>query len=190
MVFIFCRSDGSRVPVGTVQPSLLLPSSSSSSRWFHLQNISSDVLLLSVVGLFAILICMHLTACIRYVSVQCPIVLSMVAVQNSSFRPQFQSRVPHCNFPPICKVSAHYSWCPSRMLGFRKLKHSGNAAKFRVPYARTVAYRHSFFPDVTRMWNALPSDIVTASSLDVFKKEYLCSRPGSEHKHTSVFVYI
>ena len=27
----------------------------------------------------------------------------------------------------------------------------GNAAKFRVPYARTVAYRHSFFPDVTRM---------------------------------------
>ena len=26
-----------------------------------------------------------------------------------------------------------------------------NAAKFRVPYARTVAYRHSFFPDVTRM---------------------------------------
>ena len=31
-----------------------------------------------------------------------------------------------------------------------------NAAKFRVPYARTVAYRHSFFPGVTRMWNALP----------------------------------
>ena len=27
----------------------------------------------------------------------------------------------------------------------------GNATKFRVPYARTVAYRHSFFPDVTRM---------------------------------------
>ena len=46
----------------------------------------------------------------------------------------------------------------------------GNAAKFRVPYARTVAYRHSFFPDVTRMWNALPSDIVRAGSLDVFKK--------------------
>ena len=35
----------------------------------------------------------------------------------------------------------------------------GNAAKFRVPYARTVAYRHSFFPDVTRMWNALPSTL-------------------------------
>ena len=30
-----------------------------------------------------------------------------------------------------------------------------NATKFRVPYARTVAYKHSFFPDVTRMWNAL-----------------------------------
>ena len=45
-----------------------------------------------------------------------------------------------------------------------------NATKFRVPYARTVAYRHSFFPDVTRMWNALPPDVVTAESLDVFKK--------------------
>ena len=46
----------------------------------------------------------------------------------------------------------------------------GNATKFRVPYARTVAYRHSFFPDVSRMWNALPPDVVTAESLDVFKK--------------------
>ena len=45
----------------------------------------------------------------------------------------------------------------------------GNATKFRVPYARTVAYRHSFFPDVTRMWNALPPDVVTAESLDLFK---------------------
>ena len=51
-----------------------------------------------------------------------------------------------------------------------------NAVKFRVPYARTVAYRHSFFPDVTRMWNAFPSDMVTAGSLDVLKKDYICSR--------------
>ena len=65
----------------------------------------------------------------------------------------------------------------------------GNAAKFRVSFARTVAYRHGFFPDVTRMWNALPSDMVTAGSLDVLKKDYLCSRSESEHKHTSVFVY-
>ncbi len=66
----------------------------------------------------------------------------------------------------------------------------GNATKLRVPYARTVAYRHSFFPDVTRMWNALPPDVVTAESIDVLKKDYLCSRSGSEPKHTSGFVYI
>ena len=46
----------------------------------------------------------------------------------------------------------------------------GNATKFRVPYARIVAYKHSFFPDVTQMWNALPPDVVTAESLDVLKK--------------------
>ncbi len=65
-----------------------------------------------------------------------------------------------------------------------------NATKFRVPYARTVAYKHSFFPDVTRIWNALPPDVVTAESLDVLKKDYLCSWSGSEPKHTSDFVYI
>ena len=66
----------------------------------------------------------------------------------------------------------------------------GNATKFRVPYARTVAYGHSFFLDVTRMWNALSPDVLTAESIDVFKKDYLCSRSGSESKHTSDFVYI
>ncbi len=49
----------------------------------------------------------------------------------------------------------------------------GNATKCRVPYRRTVAYRHCFFPDVTRMWNALHPDVMTADSLDVFKKDYI-----------------
>ena len=40
------------------------------------------------------------------------------------------------------------------------LQTKDNAVKFRVPYALTVAYRHSFFPYVTRMWNAFPSDMV------------------------------
>ena len=49
----------------------------------------------------------------------------------------------------------------------------GNAVKFRVPNARTVAYRHSFFLDATRMLNALPPDMVTTDSLDVFKTDSL-----------------
>ena len=45
----------------------------------------------------------------------------------------------------------------------------GNSDKFRVPYARTVSSKHSFFPDVTRLWNNLPETVVSASSLDCFK---------------------
>ena len=66
----------------------------------------------------------------------------------------------------------------------------GNAAKFRVPYARTVAYRHSFFPDVTRMWNALPSDIVTAGSIDLLKKKTISARDQGPCKNTHLSLYI
>ena len=42
-------------------------------------------------------------------------------------------------------------------------------ATFRVPYARTLAYQRSFFPDSTRLWNGLLSDVIAAESLDTFK---------------------
>ena len=45
MDFIFRRSDGSHVSVDTVDPSLLRYSSFSSPRWYHLQSLSSDVVL-------------------------------------------------------------------------------------------------------------------------------------------------
>ena len=65
----------------------------------------------------------------------------------------------------------------------------GNAAKFRVPYARTVAYMHSSFPDVTRMWNALLSDMVTACSK---KTIYAHGQSPSinTHHYSSSFVLV
>ena len=47
MDFIFRRSDGYRVSVDTVHPSLLRSSSFSYPRWYHLQRLSSDVFLVS-----------------------------------------------------------------------------------------------------------------------------------------------
>ena len=47
MDFIFRRSDGSRISVDTVHPSLLRSSSFSSPRWYHLQRLSSGVFLVS-----------------------------------------------------------------------------------------------------------------------------------------------
>ena len=66
----------------------------------------------------------------------------------------------------------------------------GNAAKFRVPYARTVAYRHSFFSVVTRMWNALPSDMVTAGSLDMCSKKTISAHGQSPSINTHLSLYI
>ena len=47
MDFILRRSDGSHVSVDTVHPSLLRSSSFSSPGWYHLQSLSSDVVLVS-----------------------------------------------------------------------------------------------------------------------------------------------
>ena len=45
--FVFRYSDGSHVSVDTIHPSLLPSTSHSSPRWYHLQNLSSDVVLVS-----------------------------------------------------------------------------------------------------------------------------------------------
>ena len=45
----------------------------------------------------------------------------------------------------------------------------GSSDKFRVPFARTLSRKHSFVPDVTRLWNALPDNVTSAPSLDAFK---------------------
>ena len=47
MDFIFRRSDGSHVSVDTVHPSLIRSSSLSSHRWYHLQSLSSDIVVVS-----------------------------------------------------------------------------------------------------------------------------------------------
>ena len=40
----------------------------------------------------------------------------------------------------------------------------GNNITFLVPYARTLMYQKAFFPDTIRIWNSLPSEVVTAPS--------------------------
>ena len=41
--------------------------------------------------------------------------------------------------------------------------------EFRVPYARTISFQNSFFPDGVRIWNSLPRDVTTADNLEKFK---------------------
>ena len=47
---------------------------------------------------------------------------------------------------------------------------NSTTSQFRVPYARTVGYQRSFFPDSSRLWNDLPRDVVEAESIETFKE--------------------
>ena len=48
----------------------------------------------------------------------------------------------------------------STVLGTLTNHHS---EPFQVPYARTDAYRHSFFPETIRDWNALPASTLSSA---------------------------
>ena len=47
----------------------------------------------------------------------------------------------------------------------------GNNIIFLVPYARTLIYQKSFFPDGICIWNSLPSEAVKAPSIVCFKSQ-------------------
>ena len=47
--------------------------------------------------------------------------------------------------------------------------HRGHQYRFRQQHCRIQTYQHSFFPSSVRLWNSLPSSVVSAPSLEVFK---------------------
>ena len=45
----------------------------------------------------------------------------------------------------------------------------GHDTRFLLPYSRIQSHQQSFFPSVFRLWNELPTAVVTASTLEGFK---------------------
>ena len=45
----------------------------------------------------------------------------------------------------------------------------GHPLRYLQPPTKIDAYKYSFFPSAIRIWNSLPSDIVKAKTLDLFK---------------------
>ena len=45
----------------------------------------------------------------------------------------------------------------------------GHPLRYLQPPTKTDAYKYSFFPSAIRIWNSLPSDIVKAETLALFK---------------------
>jgi hypothetical protein len=52
----------------------------------------------------------------------------------------------------------------------------GHTNRFMVPYAMTLIYKQSFFPDGIRIWNSLPQRAIDSTSLDMFRQEVLACR--------------
>ena len=50
------------------------------------------------------------------------------------------------------------------------LSTRGNSMRYLQPFCRTDAYRCSFFPSGIRLWNQLPECVVTAPTLETFKR--------------------
>jgi hypothetical protein len=46
----------------------------------------------------------------------------------------------------------------------------GHMYRYKIPFARTLIYQRSFFPDTIRIWNNLPAQIVEQSSLESFRQ--------------------
>ncbi len=64
-------------------------------------------------------------------------------------------------------VAVPASYLPTPAL-VRSTRNSNNH-KFLQPHCRVNVYLHSFFPRTIPFWNALPSTVVSAPSLDAFK---------------------
>ena len=64
-------------------------------------------------------------------------------------------------------VAVPISYLPSPAL-IRSSRQSNNY-KFIEPHCRVNVYQHSFFSRTIPVWNALPTSVVTAPSLDAFK---------------------
>jgi hypothetical protein len=48
----------------------------------------------------------------------------------------------------------------------------GHDTRFLLPYSRIQSRQQSFFPSAIRLWNELPTAVVTASILEGFKDSF------------------
>ena len=47
----------------------------------------------------------------------------------------------------------------------------GYSHRYLVPFARTIVYQHSFYPDAIRLWNSIPPSTVLCDNADSFSQQ-------------------
>ena len=104
---------------------------------------------------------------------------SSVSVMISQLNwPTLQERRAQAKATMMYRIVYQLIDIPSTLL-VPTISPRGNNITFLVPYARTTLYQKSFFPDGIRIWNALPSEAVSAPSIDSFKSriQHITIRP-------------
>ena len=84
-----------------------------------------------------------------------------------------QERRTYTNLVMFYKISYHLVAIPQSFLPpllctghFSRYNHT---LAYLIPYSRIEAYKQSFVPRTVTLWNTLPSEIVYADTLDVYK---------------------
>ena len=77
-------------------------------------------------------------------------------------------------------LKGNYLMPSPSLIELKYFKHNSRShnSMLKIPFAKSSSYFHSFFCDALRLWNNLPTDIVSATDTDKFKElllQYLYS---------------
>ena len=95
---------------------------------------------------------------------------SVSAMINQLNWPTLQERRAQAKATMMYRIVYQMIDIPSTIL-VPTISPRGNNITFLVPFARTLTYQKSFFPDGIRIWNSLPSEAVSKTSIDSFKSQ-------------------
>jgi len=82
-----------------------------------------------------------------------------------------QERRAHLKVAMMYRIINSYIDIPGSYLVQATQTNRGHTMKLLVPNARTLTYQRSFFPDSIRLWNILPQEVVSCTSLELFKQQ-------------------
>jgi len=85
--------------------------------------------------------------------------------------PTLQERRANLKMVLLYRITHHQADTLQHHLIPNTMSLRGHPNQYRVPFARTLIYQKTFFPDAIRMWNSLPADVVQCTSVENFKHE-------------------
>ena len=83
--------------------------------------------------------------------------------------PTLQERRTQCRVTMMYRIVQDLVDIPISTFHHTTSMAHGHSQRFIIPFARTDAYKHSFFPATIRLWNQLPAVVVEAPTLEIFR---------------------